>query len=144
MNYLSLALATLGGMVAYFAYGFLLMWLVPALIDEAHKYPEVFRPKEKIMAVMPIGMAAMLVAILVVAILFAMTTPTHQSGSGVAEGARLDVLIGIFVVCGFVLHNYVNLNIGLKLALMQAVAYFVQWVVVGMVIGLIYKPVATL
>ncbi len=142
MNYLSLALATLGGMIAYFAYGFLLMWLVPALIDEAHKYPEVFRPKEKIMAVMPIGMAAMLVAILVVAILFAMTTPTHQGVSGVAGGARLGVLIGIFVVCGFVLHNYVNLNIGLKLTLMQAVAYFVQWLIVGTVIGLIYKPLA--
>ncbi len=146
MNYLSLALATLGGMVAYFAYGFLLMWLVPALIDEAHKYPDVFRSKEKIMAVMPIGMAAMLVAILVVAIIFAMTltmTPTHQGGSGVAAGVRLGILIGIFVVCGFVLHNYVNLNIGLKLTLMQAGAYFVQWLIVGTVIGLIYKPLAT-
>jgi hypothetical protein len=42
-----------------------------------------------------------------------------------------------------VLHNYVNLNIGLKLALMQAAAYFVQWTIVGIVIGLIYKPLAT-
>jgi hypothetical protein len=142
MNYLSLALATLGGMVAYFAYGFLLMWLVPALIDEAHKYPDVFRPKEKIMAVMPIGMAAMLIAILVVAIIFAMIQ-VHQGGSGIGEGARVGVLIGIFVVCGFVVHNYVNLNIGLKLTLMQAVAYVVQWIIVGAVIGLIYKPLAT-
>jgi hypothetical protein len=37
----------------------------------------------------------------------------------------------------------VNLNIGLKLALMQAVAYFVQWTVVGIIIDLIYKPLAT-
>jgi hypothetical protein len=42
-----------------------------------------------------------------------------------------------------VLHNYVNLNIGLKLALMQAAAYFLQWTIVGIVIGLIYKPLAT-
>jgi hypothetical protein len=41
------------------------------------------------------------------------------------------------------MHNYGNLNIGLKLALMQAVAYFVQWTVVGIIIGLIYKPLAT-
>jgi hypothetical protein len=59
----------------------------------------------------------------VVAIIFAMI---HHGGSGTTEGARLGVLIGIFVVCAFVLHNYVNLNIGLKLALGQAVAYFVQ------------------
>jgi len=44
------------------------------------------------------------------------------------------------VVCAFVLHNYVNLNIGLKLALEQAVAYFLQWTIVGIVIGLIYRP----
>ena len=139
MNYSRLALAALGGTVAYFAYGFLLLVLVPALITEAHKYPDVFRPKEKMMSVMPIGMFATLVAILVVAIIFAML---YQGGSGIAAGARLGVLIGIFVVCAFVLHNYVNLNIGLKLALGQAVAYFVQWTIVVVVIGLVYRPLA--
>jgi hypothetical protein len=34
----------------------------------------------------------------------------------------------------------VKLNIGLKLTLGQAVAHFVEWTVVGIVIGLIYKP----
>jgi hypothetical protein len=140
MNYSRLALAALGGTVAYFAFGFFLLWLVPALIDESRKYPAVFRPKEKMMTVMPIGMIATFIAILVVAIMFAMI---HPGGSGTAEGARFDALIGIFVVCAFVLHNYVNLNIGLKLALGQAVAYFVQWTVTGIVIGLIYKPLAT-
>ena len=146
MNYPSLGLAALGATVAYFAYGFLLLWLVPALITEAHKYPAVFRPKEQMMTVMPIGMVAILLAILVVAIIFATTTTMimpHPGGSGLMQGARLGVLIGIFVVCAFVLHNYVNLNIGMKLALEQAVAYFVQWTIVGLVIGLIYKPLAT-
>ena len=140
MNYSSLGLAALGATVAYFAFGFLLLWLVPALIDESHKYPAVFRDKDKMMAVMPIGMVATLVAILIVAVIFAMLP---HGGSGTTEGARLGVLIGIFVVCAFVLHNYVNLNIGLKLALGQAVTYFFQWVIIGTVIGLIYKPLAT-
>jgi hypothetical protein len=140
MNYSSLALAALGGTVASFAFGFLVFWLVPGLIKEGHKYPAVFRPREEMMKVMPIGFAATFMAILVAAIIFAMN---HQGGSGTAEGARFGVLIGIFVVCAFVLHNYVNLNIGLKLALGQAVTYFVQWTIIGMVIGLIYKPLAT-
>ena len=140
MNYSRLALAALGGTVASFAFGFLVFWLVPALINEGHKYPAVFRPKEEMMAVMPIGLVATLISILVVAIIFAMI---HQGGSGTTEGARLGVLIGIFAVCAFVLHNYVNLNIGLKLALGQAAAYFVQWTIIGIVIGLIYKPLAT-
>jgi len=140
MNYLRLGLAALGGTVASFAVGFLLMWLVPAIIEEGHKYPAVFRRKEEMFKVMPIGLIATFIAILVVAIIFAMI---HQGGSGIAGGARFGALIGIFVVCGFVLHNYVNLNIGLKLALEQAVAYFVQWTVVGLVISLIYKPIST-
>jgi hypothetical protein len=113
---------------------------VPGLIKEGHKYPAVFRPKEEMMKVMPIGLVATFLSILVVAIIFAMN---HRGGSGVTEGARFGVLIGIFVVCAFVLHNYVNLNIGLKLALGQAAAYFVQWTIIGIVIGLIYKPLAT-
>ena len=140
MNYSSLALAALGGTVASFAFGFLVFWLVPALIKEGHKYPAVFRPKDEMMTVMPVGVVATLVSILVAAIIFAMM---HQSGSGMMQGARFGVLLGLFVVCAFVLHNYVNLNIGLKLALGQAVTYFLQWAIVGIVIGLIYKPLAT-
>lgn len=139
MNYSRLGLAALGGTVASFAFGFSVIWLAPALINEGHKYPAVFRPREEMMTVMPIGIAATFIAILVVAIIFAMI---HKGGSGTTEGARLGVLIGIFAVCN-VLHNYMNLNIGLKLALGQAAAYFVQWTIIGIVIGLIYKPLAT-
>lgn len=140
MNYLSLALAALGGTVASFAVGLMMFWLVPGLINEAHKYPAVFRPKEEMNKVMPVGLVATFMSILVAAIVFAMI---HQGGSGIAEGARFGALVGIFVVCAFVLHNYVNLNIGLKLALGQAAAYFVQWTIIGIVIGLIYKPLGT-
>ena len=139
MNYLRLGLAALGGTVASFAFGFLVLWLVPALFEEAQKYPAVFRPKEEMMSVMPFGFFASFIAVVVVTIIFALS---HHGGSGITEGARLGVLIGIFAVCN-VLHNYVNLNIGLKLALGQAAAYFVQWTIVGIVIGLIYKPLAT-
>jgi hypothetical protein len=135
MNYLSLALAAFGGTVASFAVGFLVFWLAPGLIKEAHKYPAVFRPEEEMKNVMPIGIVATFISILVAAIIFAMM---HQGGSGTAEGARFGVLLGAFV-----LHNYVNLNIGLKLALGQAVVYSVQWTIIGIVIGLIYKPIAT-
>lgn len=139
MSYSRLGLAALGGTVAYFVFGFLVFWLVPVLINESRKYPAVFRPQEEMKTVMPIGIVATFIAILVVAIIFAMI---NQGGAGPMEGARLGVLVGIFVVC-HVLHNYMNLNIGLKLALGQAAAYFVQWVIVGTIVGLIYKPIAT-
>ena len=136
MNYSRLGLAALGGTVASFTVGFLLIWLVPALMEEGRKYPTVFRPREEMMSVMPYGFLAAAISILVVTIIFAMI---HQGGSGTTAGLRLGVLIGIFAVCN-VAQNYTNLNIGLKLALGQAAAYFVQWTIVGIVVGLIYKP----
>ncbi len=138
MNYRRIALATVGGMVAYFAAGFAIFILVPQMITEGRKYSAAFRSREGQMAGMPALMAATLLAIVVLAVLYAMA---YRVGSGLAEGGRFGALIGVFVVCAFVVHNYVNLNFGLTLRLMQAVAYFVQRTVVGTVIGLLYKSV---
>jgi len=136
VNYNRLALATLGATAVYFALGGLLFGLGP-LRKEFEKYPAVYRTADDMKSVMPYGILAMLLSILVLAVLYAML---YRGGSGAAEGARFGALIGLFAVGSFVLHNYVNLNIGLKLTLEQALAYFIQWTLVGLVIGLIYRP----
>jgi hypothetical protein len=46
--------------------------------------------------------------------------------------------LGLFAMGAFVLHNYVDLNIGLTLTMQQAIVYFVEWTIVGLVVGLIY------
>jgi Protein of unknown function (DUF1761) len=137
MNFLRIALAALGGFVAYFVMGALAFGLAPSLKDEFRKYPDVYRTQEGQMSHMPVGMAAMFVAMVVLAVLYAML---YKDGFGAAAGARFGALIGAFAICSFVLHNYVNLNIGLTLTLQQSAAYFVEWVVTGVVIGLIYRP----
>jgi hypothetical protein len=137
MNYTWIGLAALGAFVAYFVLGFLVFGLVPSLQSEFAKYPAVYRSHDGIMKAMPFGMAATFVALLVLALLYAML---YQGGSGLVEGARFGALIGLFVVCMFVVHNYVNLNIGVKLTVVQAGVYFIQWTVIGLVIGLIYRP----
>src|SRR5580704_7737027 len=136
MSFSRIVLAAFCAFVAYFVLGGL-MFTRGTLRNEFLKYPAVYRSQEGIKSVMPAGMAAMFVAMLVLAVIYAML---YQGGSGFAEGARFGTLIGVFAVCAFVVHNYVNLNIGLKLTLEQAAAYFVEWTVVGIVIGLIYKP----
>jgi hypothetical protein len=140
MNFARWMLATLGATVALFAFGFLAFGALPQLREEFAKYPNVYRTRETMKDVMPIGVAAILLSILVLVVLYAMV---YRGGSGFAEGTRFGALIGCFVVCAFVAHNYVNLNIGWKLTVEQAVAYFVEWTLVGIVIGLIYKPKAT-
>jgi hypothetical protein len=137
MSYSRIALAALGATVAYFVSGGLLFGLLPLLRDEFRKYPAVYRTQDGIKTVMPVGMIAMFLSILVLAVVYAMT---YRNGWGAAEGVRFGVLVGFFSVGAFVLHNYVNLNIGVKITAQQSLAYLFEWTIVGMVIGMIYRP----
>jgi hypothetical protein len=142
MNLGRLALASIGAFVAYFVVGGLSFTLVPSLRSEFLKYPTVYRSQEGIKAVMPVGMVFMFVAIAALAVLYAML---YRGDSSLAQGARLGAifgaLIGVFAIGSFVVHNYVNLQIGVMLTVQQGIAYFVEWVIVGLVIGLIYRPI---
>jgi hypothetical protein len=135
MSTTRIALAAVGAFVSYFILGGLLS-VPPALRNEFLKYPGVYRTRDAMMHVMPAGMAAMFLSMLVLAVLYAMA---YKGGSGLAEGARFGALIGAFAVCAFVVHNYVNLNVGLTLTLQQSAVYFILWLVVGVAIGLIYR-----
>ena len=134
MNYSRIALAGLGATVAYFALGFLLLALLP-LADEVRQFAAVYRPEESMMRVAPVGMVAMLVSMMALAALYA---SAFRGGSSIAQGMRFGVLVGVFAAGSFVLHNYVSLNIGLRLALLQAAAFFIQLLGAGVVIALIY------
>ena len=136
MNYSRIALAGLGATVVYFAIGFLLLALLP-LADEIRQFAAVYRTPESMQRVAPVGMVALLLSMMALAALYALA---FRDGSSVAQGVRFGFLVGVFAAGSFVLHNYVSLNIGLRLALLQAVAYFVQWVGSGVVIALIYRP----
>ena len=136
MNYSRIALAGLGATVAYFALGFLLLSLLP-LADEVRQFAAVYRPEESMMRVAPVGMAAMLLSMMALAALYAQV---FRDGSSLRQGVRFGLLIAVFAAGSFVLHNYVSLNIGLRLALLQAIAYFVQLLGAGVVIALIYRP----
>ena len=78
----------------------------------------------------------LLSVVFVMALLYAMA---YQNGFGLAAGTRFGALFGVFAACAFVVHNYVDLNIGLTLTAEQGVAYFVLWTLVGAAIGLIYR-----
>jgi len=138
MNPLRILLAALGGFVAYMALGFAVFGLFPSLKTEFLKYPAVYRDHDGQMSHMPVAMVEILISMFVLAVLYALA---YQGGSGLFEGARFGALIGLFAICAFVLHNYANLNIGLKLTVQQSAAYFAEWLVVGIAIGLIYRPV---
>jgi len=141
MNILRMVLAALGGFVAYFIVSGLAFVLIPSLKTEFLKYTAIYRDHDGQMSHMPVGVAAMFLAILALAVIYALLC--HDSSivaAGARSGALFGALIGVFAIGSFVVHNYVNLNIGLKLTLQQMAAYFVEWLVAGIVIGLIYRP----
>lgn len=131
MDIAHVARATLGATVAYFILGGLFFAASP-LKGEFMKYPAVYRSEASMRGVWPIGIVGMILSMAVLAVLYAML----PAGSAVIpSGLRFGMLIGAFAVGSFVLHNHVNLNIGLRLTLGQAIAYFVQWTIVGVVIA---------
>jgi hypothetical protein len=143
MNVMRIVLASIGAFAAYFVFGGAVFVLLPSLKTEFQKYSVVYRDHEGQMSHMPAGMAGILLAIVALAVLYAWSHPqTLDLKSGACAGVIFGVLIGLFVVGGFVIHNFANLQIGAKLAVQQAIAYFVEWLIVGVVIGLIYRPVS--
>src|SRR5208282_1663719 len=127
-----IALAALGAFVVYFLLGGAIFGAVPFLRAEFQKYPAVYRPQEGQMSHMPTGMAAMFLSMVVLAVLYAMA---YRGSTGLSDGAlagsQFGALIGIFAIGSFVVHNYVNLNIGLKLTVASAIASLVSWTVAG-------------
>ena len=137
MNYARIALASLGGTVAYFILGFIMLAALPAMKSEFMKYPNVYRSHDSMMKVMPYNLVGILISIVVVTVLYARI---HSADGGIVSGIYLGALIGIFSVCTYAIHNYANLNIGFAVTLYEGITYFIQWVIVGAAIGLIYKP----
>ena len=71
-------------------------------------------------------------------------TPSNQQScprqvSGTSDASKTQLgLIGTWDRLSS--HNYVNLNIGLKLTAEHAAAYFFEWLAEGIVIGMSYRP----
>jgi hypothetical protein len=135
MNYARIGLAAVAATVWDALYGFLMYGTLIA--PEFAKYPGVYRSNEAGMAFLPLMFAGVFVAILAAAIIYA---KGYEGGNGLAEGGRFGVLLGLFVVFAFSGVNYATLIINKKLAGMTAAAAFVEWAVVGVVVGLVYKP----
>ena len=138
MNFTRIALAGLGAFVVYMVLGGLMFTAIPSLTIEFQKYPAVYRDLNGQKSHMPLGMAGMLLSMIALAVLYAML---YKGGSGIEVGASFGALIGVYSIGSFVLHNYVNLNIGMRLTVFSATAYLIQWTAVGIIVGMIYKPV---
>jgi len=137
MNYGRLALAAIAAWVVDGIYGFVVYGNV--LTGEFSRYPAVYRQPGNAEAYMPFIFAGTLFAMLVASYVYA---KGYEGGSGLQEGMRFGVLIGLLMVGYSAAVNYAILNIGRRLAGSMAIAALVEWTIAGIVIGAIYRQVA--
>lgn len=134
MNYGRLALAAVAATVVDGVYGFLVYGNI--ISGEFARYPAIYRSSETQTAYLPVMFLGIFFAMLVASYLYA---KGYEGGNGLQEGMRFGVLVGLVMV-GYVAGvNYAIMNIGRRMALYYALAGLVEWVVVGMTIGFVYR-----
>lgn len=139
MNYPRLLLAAVAALVVFFAWGFLTEgWL---LRKDFASSAALYRTSDLQMKYMPFGLASVLVALLAAVVLYA---GWCGGTSSAVKGLQFGLIIGVFVACIHPISNLVTMNMDTKLGLEITVSTAIGWVLAGLVIGLIYKPIAPL
>ena len=135
MDYRRIALAAVVAWLVDALYG-IVMWIV-VLGDQFASYPSVFRPQEVTNAKMPIMLGAGLVAMFALALIYA---KGHGGRNGVIEGTRFGLLLAVFTLCFVSVSMYGTLNIGTQLATVKSLISFFEMILIGVVIGTLYRP----
>jgi hypothetical protein len=135
MNYPRLLLAAIAALIVFFAWGFLTEgWL---LRKDFASSAALYRTSDLQLKYMPFGLASVLVALLAAVVLYASWC---GGTSDAVKGLQFGVLMGVFVACIHPISNLVTMNMDTKLGLEIAASNAIGWVLAGLVIGLVYKP----
>ena len=137
MNYGRITISAFAATVTYYVFGSIGGLLFAKYYSV---YAALFRPRDLIINYMSLGFAGTFVAMFVLTMIYARG---YKGKGGAEEGFRFGVLVGLFVVCASVVHDYVILNIGQDLALVEALGELVGWTLSGVAIGLVYRPAQT-
>ena len=136
MNYPRIAMAALAALLVFFVYGF----LVEGMLIRSHfaLSAALYRDSNAQMKYMPIGMAAVLIGLIAAALVYAKWC---GGVSGAMMGLRFGLLMGVFTACIHAISNLVTLNMNMRLGLEIALSTFVGWLLAGIAIGAVYRPV---
>lgn len=137
MDFKRVALAAVVALVVDTVYA-MVVWM-GILGGEMARFPLVFRSEADMNTYLPLMFVGGLVGLFSLVYVYA---KGYEGGSGVAEGFRFGLLLAVFMT-GFVsIAIYGSLNIDGQMGLMFSIGSFVELLIVGTVIGLMYKPAA--
>ena len=135
MNYPRILLAAIASLFVFFAWGFLTEgWLIR---KDFAPSAALYRTSDAQMKYMPYGMVGIFVGLFVAVVLYA----GWCGGTSTAlKGLQFGLLMGVFVACTHAISNLVTMNMDTKLGLEIAASNAIGWVLSGLVVGLVYKP----
>jgi len=137
VNYTRIALAAIAATVVDMIYGFIVYSM--ALASEVSMYGGIFRPIEEVNANLPWLIIGLVLAMFATSYVYA---KGYEAGSRVQQGLRFGMIIGLLIVGYVAIGNYVVMRIGKRLAVYMGAAALGEWIVIGLTVGLVYKPTA--
>ncbi len=135
MNFSRIALAAIVAWVVSIPVGYVVNEII--LKDLFQANAAAFRPDDVLMSMLPIGFAFMLVGFFVFAYAYA---KGYEGGSGVMEGIRFGVIIGLLIDCFAISWWYVTVPMDSTLAMAMMVDNIVEPAMYGAIVGALYKP----
>jgi len=138
MSYGRLALTAVVATVVDFIYGYAVYGTL--LTSEFARYPNLFRPAEAQVSFLPMMFVGFLIGMLAIVWMYA---KGYEGGNGIQEGMRFGFLVAVFMIAYVVAGNYAVMNIGRRISAYLALAALVEWLIVGMTIGAVYRPAST-
>ena len=135
MNYPRVALAAIVAWGVYMGVSFFVNNVILAPVYAENQ--ALFRPQDQ----MPLGLGigATLVGFFVFAYVFA---KGYEGGRGIQEGLRFGVLIGLLLVCFWIVWTYVTMPVTGRLAVYWTVDALAEMALYGAIVGALYRPAA--
>lgn len=137
MNFPRVALAAIVAWVVYVALSFLAHGVL--LSDLYLQHEAVMRPPDQQTAILPVGFAFALVGFFVFSYAYA---KGYEGSNGLQEGLRFGVIVGILLCSFAIVFEYVAWPVSPTLFLAWLIDYIVEFAIYGMIVGVVYRPVA--
>ncbi len=132
MNVPRLALAAVVTWIVFLVIGFVVNGVLLQGIYAQHAH--VMRPAADMM--LPVGLGVSLLGFFVFVYVYA---KGYEGGSGLVEGMRFGVLVGMLLVCFANVWEYVVFPISTQLFVYWILDYIIEFAIYGMIVGYLYK-----
>jgi len=134
MNYGRLVLAAIVATIVDAVYGIVVWGMV--LNGEFGRYPEIYRPAGD-MSGFALMFTGIFTAMLVASWIYA---KGYEGGSPLMEGLKFGVVLAVLMAAYISSTNYGTMRIGKRMALTYATGQFGEFLLVGLAIGIVYRP----